>query len=167
MTNVEKKLIEDLMSNSVTKAEFLNRFPVNIQQNSDYLLSLLEKAFNDKNADDIEDILFVGFSFSLFTKEFTDILCALIVEEWHIKHEDIAMILQKLKDPRGIDCLYQTALANYEYLDYDDSYALAVKCIWALGDINTEYAREKLELLAQSDNSIIKENATNQLKRNH
>nr|WP_319396638.1 hypothetical protein [uncultured Desulfobacter sp.] len=167
MTNAEKKLIEELMSDTITKMEFRNRFPVDIQQNSDYILSNLEKAFNDKNADDIEDILFVGFSFSLFSNKFVNVLCDLIIEEWHYKHEDIAMILQELKDPQSIDNLYKTALSKYEYLDYDDSCALAVKCIWALGDINTDYAREKLKLLATSDNSIIKENAVRQLNRNH
>ena len=167
MTNEEKKLVEDLMKNSISKSEFLKLFQIDIKKDNDYLLSLLEKAYNENNADDIEDILFISFSFSLFSKIFVNILNKLIVEEWHYKHEDIARILQKLKDPKSVEYLYEATLSSYEYLDYDESYALAVKCIWALGDINNEFAIEKLKLLSKSDNTIIKENAINQLNRSH
>lgn len=51
------------------------------------------------------------------------------------------------------------------FLEFDEAFALAVKCIWALGDINTPESREKLRLLSQSDNEIIRDNAINQLNR--
>jgi hypothetical protein len=56
-------------------------------------------------------------------------------------------------------------LAKYAYLVFDDNYALAVKAIWALGDIGTEAAREKLKLLPQSEIEAISENAKYQLAR--
>jgi hypothetical protein len=76
------------------------------------------------------------------------------------------MLFQKLKSPQTIECLYKTALTQFDYLEFDEAFALAVKCIWALGDINTIEARQKLELLTQSENKIIKENAIQQLNRN-
>ncbi|WP_145973675.1 hypothetical protein [Phytobacter massiliensis] len=54
---------------------------------------------------------------------------------------------------------------KFDYLDFDDSYALAVKCIWALGDIATKESFEKLKLLSKSNNTVIKENACHQLKK--
>ena len=42
---------------------------------------------------------------------------------------------------------------------------IAAKCIWALGEIRTVEAKEKLKLLTQSNNKIIKENALMQLER--
>ena len=39
------------------------------------------------------------------------------------------------------------------------------KCCFALGDINTPKAKEKLELLLQSDEEMIREHAMEQLKR--
>lgn len=75
------------------------------------------------------------------------------------------MLLQRLKLPSSIEVLYETAIKEYEYLDYDEAHALAVKCIWALEDIGTEYAEQKLQLLLNSNISVIKENAQKQLDR--
>lgn len=94
------------------------------------------------------------------------ILIRLIQEPWHQMHEDIASTLQwDIPSPKAIEVLYKTALTKFDYLDFDEAYALAVKCIWALGDINTPESMEKLELLAESKNKIIRKNAKAQLKR--
>lgn len=61
---------------------------------------------------------------------------------------------------------YKTALTKFDYLDFDEAYALAVKCIWALGDINSEDSRRKLELLTEFQNEIIRDNAIKQLRLN-
>lgn len=86
-------------------------------------------------------------------------------EPWHHQHEDIATLLDFLKSPNSIECLYKITLTEFEYLSYDDSYALALKCIWALGNINTEESKQKLELLSKSENEIIRQNARKQLER--
>jgi hypothetical protein len=57
----------------------------------------------------------------------------------------------------------QRALTKHEYLAYDDSTALAVKCIWALHDIGTADAIEKLKLLADSAAGAIRQNACERL----
>lgn len=159
----EKDLIIDFALKKITKEDFLSTYSVNPAIEKQHVLQLLEKAYQEKNADDVDILLVLGFLFDVFSKDYIDILCKLIVEDWHYKHEDIALVLQKLKSPESIDALYKTALAKFEYLDYDDSYALARKCIHALGDMNTDYAKEKLKLLAASDIDIIKEKAEKQL----
>jgi hypothetical protein len=93
-------------------------------------------------------------------REFTKIFCELLKENWHDSHEDIIMILEELKDPDSIDCIYQTSL---NIPNYDDGRSLAKKCIWALAAINTSKANEKLILLSNSDDQIIKEAAKMQL----
>jgi hypothetical protein len=90
-------------------------------------------------------------------------LSKLLLEEWHYRHEDITTILQDLKSPKSSDALYDRALVKPVYMNYDESYSLARKCIHALGDINTEYSRDKLILLAASDIPIVKEKAEKQL----
>lgn len=89
----------------------------------------------------------------------------LILCGWHKQHENIAMILQRLKSPKSVDYLYTTINKKYSYLDYDDNYALAVKCIWALGDIGNKEAKEYLKKLLNSENEIIIDNARKQLER--
>ncbi len=154
----------DLVLKSITKEEFLKCYSVDVQKDSSHVLKLLQDAYHQKNCESVEHALLLGFSFE-FTQKYVPILCDLIVEDWHCQHENIARLLQELKDPSSINCLYKTALAEYKYLDYDDSYTLAIKCIWALGDINEEYSKEKIEQLALSDNQVIKKAAEKQLKR--
>lgn len=94
---------------------------------------------------------------------FVELLCLLLKERWHYQHENIVTMLQSIKSPNCIDTLYDTALAHFDNVAYMETYALARKCIHALGDINTEYAKEKLRLLAASSIPIIKEKAEKQL----
>ena len=149
------------------KEKFMMDFTVDVTVNPYYVVQLLENAYSEKNADDVEYSLSIGFMFNLFSKFYSDILCKLIEEDWHFSHENIASIFQELKLPETVDCLYKTVLKQFKYLEYDEFFALAVKCIWALGEIRTAEAKEKLKLLTQSNNKIIKENALMQLERIH
>ena len=63
------------------------------------------------------------------------------------------------------DTVYELATSNFEKYRWDDNFALVRKCCFALGDINTPKAKEKLELLLQSDEEMIREHAMEQLKR--
>lgn len=75
------------------------------------------------------------------------------------------MIFQKLKSPITIESLYKVAITQFDYLDYDESYALGVKCVWALGAINELESRKRLEALALVDNEIIRGCAIEQLDK--
>jgi hypothetical protein len=164
MTDEQRELILNLALKRISENEFLARFPVNPRIDTSYVVRALEEAMQDRNKHDVERAMMIGFHFG-FPKESADVLCRLILEDWHTQHENMAWEMQRLKDPRTVDCLYQTALARFPYLDYDDAHALAVKCLWALSDINTAEAREKLRLLTQSENKIIHENAVRLLNR--
>lgn len=164
MTKEEKKLILDFSLEKITENEFLEQYPLSLNEVKNYVKERLELAYSEANGEDVEYALLIGFNFDVFSDDFVDILCKIILERWHTKHEDIALILQKLKNPRSIDCLYQTALMKLDYLHYDDTYALARKCIHALGDINTNDSRNKLQLLASSSIPIIREKAEKQLR---
>lgn|SRR5512138_1520406 len=91
------------------------------------------------------------------------ILNQLLVEGWHQKHEDIALSLEKSHDPSSVEALYHAALSRYRYLDYDESYGLARKCIWALSKIGTVEADRRLRDLSQIENSVIAEYARKRL----
>jgi len=147
------------------KKEFMKNFTVDVTKKPEYVLQLLENAYDEKNATDVEHSLEIVNMFDLVSKEYSILLMKLLESDWHTAHENIVCILQKLKLPETIDCLYSTALKRLDYLEYDNFFALAVKCIWALGEINNQKAKEKLELLAKSSNKIIKENALMQLER--
>ncbi len=158
----EQKLILDLALKSITKKQFLLAYPVDVQEDHKYVTRTLKDAFARKDSDDVEYALLLGFSFC-FEEDVVPVLCDLIVQDWHYKHEDIARLLQDFGAPESIEYLYRVSLMELKYLEYDDSYALAVKCIWALGKINTSISREKLKLLALSENRVVKEASKRQL----
>lgn len=165
MNDNERKLILELGIERITEQEFLEKFTVNIKSNSDYVEELLNCAYNEKSSDDVDYALTVAYKFNLITEKYVDILCKLLESDWHYKHEDIARSLQKLKSEKAVDVLYKTALTKFEYLEYDNSYSLARKCMWALGDINTDKSIAKLKLLSESEDEEIKEYAVEQFNR--
>jgi hypothetical protein len=162
MTPEERQLVIDLALGRISEDDFLMRFPANPRKQPAYVKQALEDADRSRDAVDAECAMLLGFRFG-FPPDTGDILCKLLQADWHMQHENIASALQKLKDPQCVEALYETALKQFAYLDYDESYALAVKCIWALKAIDTPEAIEKLELLAQSDNPIISKNARRRL----
>lgn len=74
----------------------------------------------------------------------------LMGELWHTRHEDIARALQELKDSRAVSALESAALVDYPYLAFDENFALARKCTWALADIGTIEAKQALARLASN-----------------
>ncbi len=107
--------------------------------------------------------MLLGFQFG-FGAECAEVLCELILQDWHMQHENIAMVLQNLRLPGTVDCLYRAALVEFPYLDYDESYALGVKCLYALQAIGSDDAKAKLGLIAGGDNPVLAENAQRLLR---
>ena len=114
---------------------------------------LLGEAIKAMNADAVEDAL--GAAFALESATFVPLLVELLGLPWHRQHEDVARLLQFLKDPRAIDALFAAAFARHEYLAYDEFFGLARKCTWALADIGTPEAKAKLVALTQVENPLI------------
>jgi hypothetical protein len=115
----------------------------------EFVPSQLERARATRSSEDIQALLLVAFAFQL-SPGWAPTLAALIEEPWHRAHEDLASALQDLRDPSTAQALYNAACARHQYLDFDESHALACKCIWALHDIATPPARALLEQLSAS-----------------
>lgn len=88
-----------------------------------------------------------------------------LVMPWHTRHEDLASGLQKMRVPETVDALFAAATAQHPYLDYDEFFGLARKCTWALADIGTPLARQRLAELAANPNPTIAEYAQKRLDR--
>jgi hypothetical protein len=164
MTPQERQLILDLTIHGLSQEEFLRRFRPAAAHGTKLSLELLEEAYREKNPEDVEYALMVGFTFG-FSTEYLEILRRLSEADWHFKHEDVVTALGQLRDKRAVDSLYRSALKLHPYLDFDETRALAVKAIWALGQIPDISADVKLQLLAQSDEKILRNEALNQLRR--
>jgi hypothetical protein len=73
--------------------------------------------------------------------------------------------LQKWPTVDTVGALFRATQWIPKSLEYDDARALAVKAIWALGKIPGPEAEAKLETLARSENTILRQNAVEQLER--
>lgn len=166
MNNYNRSILELFYAKKINSNELMVMMEKGKPNMPKFIFDELTFAINIRSSDDIEDVILLLFIFPEVEREiFITPLCGLILQDWHYKHEDIATLFQDWKDPRTINALYETTNRPFTYLEYDDSYALAVKCIWALGDIATEGAFDKLKILSTSKNPVIKENACYQLKK--
>ena len=165
MSNLNTENIRMLMKKNISKDEFLAIEGMDENSIGESVYKELIEAMNHQLPIRVDNLLFLIFHFNLLDEKMDDILNQLLMCDWHMQHENIAMLLQRLKSPSSIEALYETAIKEYEYLEYDEAHALALKCIWALGDIGTELAKQKLQLLLNSNIPVIKENAQKQLNR--
>ena len=94
-----------------------------------------------------------------------DVFADAILLPWHHSHEDLASALQKTKYRPAVDALFKTALSRHDYLEYDEFFGLARKCTWALADIGTPEAVERLRDLARSQNALVAGYAQRRLDR--
>ena len=165
MTSQEKKLITDFNFGVLSKEEFLKKYPVDVVNDKDYILLSIAEANNKKSAEDLEFALFLILFNNdvIYRTGFDELICKLLKEDWHYKHEELVLILQKLRSPKCVDTLYEIVFKKFDYLSYDDTYSLGRKCIHALGDINNDEAKKKLELLSKSNVPILREKAEKQL----
>lgn len=157
--------INSLRKKTVSKEGLLQKLNISEENMCKYISEMLEVACVNEDSTLVSDAVYLIFLYKPPFDKIINSLNFLIRSGFHEKHEDIAMLLQEAKSPSSIDALYETACAKYDYLAYDEFYALAVKCIWALGDINELESREKLIILSKCENEIIKNNAIYQLNR--
>ncbi|MEU7795127.1 HEAT repeat domain-containing protein [Micromonospora tulbaghiae] len=127
-------------------------------------LDLLRGAIADRSADDLEAALIVCGAFGI-DAEHAPMLVDLVYDEWHQQHEVVVSMLGSQRGPAVVDALHHAASWVPRYLDYDESRALAVNAIWALGDMSDPRAGSKLKQLADANNEIVREAATHQLSR--
>lgn len=126
----------------------------------------LEEGYKSQSAEDLQCALITGFTFG-FGPEHTEILRQLVEVDWHHSHEDVVSALDELRTPDAVEALFRATQRIPKSLEYDDSRALAVKAVWALGKIPGTEAETKLKTLARSDNAILRKTAIEQLERRH
>ena len=135
MTQDEKNLILDLAMERLSEQDFLNRSSIDLHGDSAGLGQMLDDAQSRKDLAQLECILILFFRFG-GEEKYTFPLCQLLGEDWHIQHENIVMLLQKIRDPSSVECLYRAAIAHFAYLDYDrrlrigNKVNIRARCYW-------------------------------------
>jgi len=164
MSPEEQKLCHELRDRMISKGEFLRQFPRGTS-NGNLTRSILEEAIYAKNAEDLNCAMIIGFHFD-FDRSYAQLLCDLIETDWHYSHEDLVSAIEKLQITTCISALYHATQWVPEYLEYDDSRALAVKAIWALWKLRTEESMRMLENISLSKDRIVRDTAIMLLNKN-
>ena len=110
-------------------------------------------------------IIIIIRDYYLEDDSFNELLLELAYDKRHRQHEDLAFLLERKHSPKLINCVYDLAVMELDYTKEDEFFNIAGKCTYALGYTNTPKAKEKLELLAQNENELIREYAIKQLNR--
>lgn len=164
MTQKALDLVEYFINRKIGKEELLQKLSIELEfsLNENSCLQKLEAALNQHDSESIEVFLMVGFMIG-FTSQASVIMCKLIISPDHNSHEDIANFLKELADPKTADCLYKAAELQFAYLDYDETYQFARKCIKALFAIGDENSINKIRMLTKSKIPEIAEHANHEL----
>ena len=116
--------------------------------------------------DYFECALLIGFAFG-FTQKHLQLMLKILSGSWHSRHEDAVAALATLRDPMAVEALFAATQWVPDYLEFDDSRALASKAIWALGAIDAPEATDALLKLAESDDLFLSKCASEQVQRRH
>jgi len=146
-------------NNSNSFFDYVQGMPENGFRHTEELIDELSVAQDTRNAWLLEDLLSIAMRDGVDVR-FTDVLTRLIKAKWHDRQEDIVWLFEKIRDPASVEIIYEMAI---NIPGNDDGRGLAQKCIWVLGAINSKEAIEKLELLHNMNDPIIKEKARMEL----
>ncbi len=130
-----------------TKERFYDLSPAVLKMNA---IHQLRAAIDRKDSDAVEDALMLCYDHESGA-DYVGLLVQLLQADWHKRHEDVALELQRLRSPLAVSALRGTATRKFAYLEYDSSHALARKCTWALADMGTKEAQEMLMEIASCD----------------
>lgn len=157
------RLISDFFMKRISEPELLSGLGIAKEEAPSLAKDLLERAKAAQDPDAVENGVFIMYRFG-YDARFANILNALATEPWHKKHEDIVFALGKIKDPSSVPVLARTAVAAHPYLEDDEAFALGVKSIYALKNIQTPEAVKVLGDLARSGNEVLADAAKGRLK---
>ncbi|MEY8712549.1 hypothetical protein [Mangrovibacter phragmitis] len=163
MVKEKLELFRSLMRGSISYDSFIEEYEAKYGFLD--ICKELGSAKEGKDAKAIDVYLYLG---SLIQYEYScmDILNELLLSDWHNKHEDLVRIIENKKSKSSVDYLYNAIFMKLEYMDYDDDYVFATKCVRALSKIGGDAAMKKLKLLCASGNNIIKDRAMKEIKNN-
>lgn len=155
----------ELRDADISYEEFVRRTGLDPVGQPGFIEQALRDALLSQDAPTLSRVLSYCWHFKLLTPSCAQLLAALLLQPWHQEHEDLAHVLQGFRVPATADTLAQVALIKHDYLKYNNSNALARKCIWALADIGTPEARSHLEHLAYNSDRYVAVYAQRRLNR--
>ena len=162
MIEDKKTLILALMRKEINTEGFIRKY--NLSYGMVNICTDLRDARDRRDAEAVDLFLYLGSLLS-YDYKCIEVLNDLLIEPWHERHEEIVRILGFYRSETSVAYLYKAAISDFDYLEYDEDYVLADKCIRLLAKINSESSFSKLKDLSKSLNDSISKSAIKQLDR--
>lgn len=119
-----------------------------------------------KKAIEISDITIVDELFYLLeptSPDYLEILLSLLPKYWQTFHHDVLLELQRLKNIKAIDSVYNSIIEREHEFEKLKNTWFYHRAIWILADIGTIESKNKLLLLTNVENQGIKLSAQKRL----
>jgi hypothetical protein len=165
MKALEKQLLKKWQDAEITTEEFNAQFPIDIKNNSQYVIDAINKAIKSKKADELETVIHLIW-LTDNKKPFIDILNTLLINPNHRSHQVITKTIQSLKNPSSIKYIEHVLATKFDYLAYtcSESNVIAKWFSWALYSIGTQEAIDAIKKYAKSDDEGIRSEMLYRLK---
>ena len=165
MTELEKNAILDFVSSEITIDDFYKKMPQ--YKNEDFIVKKYNEIIFNKDSKILAYLRLIPLR---NIKLFESIYRKLLLEDWHIEHEDIVVFFQSYfnKNIENIYILLNALINIPTYLQEDEvtKYSYIKKIIYAIGAQPQPESLSALEDLAsETGDEKIKELALHQLKK--
>lgn len=136
-------------------ADFFGKPEIDIKK----IRFLFNEAVANNNELELDLMLMLIEHFDVSTK-LDDIIAPLLIQPWHHFHDRIASILANSRNENIIELLYLGALYQCDNLNYESDYReFGRKCIYALLNIGTYEAIEKIKSIYNNQDKTISKHA--------
>ena len=146
-----REILDEIEEQQIGLGDYLPRIPYHAFLYTNDLVAEIIAAYHQREPEILQDLLAIAARDGV-NDRYTEILCEIMKNEWFWINEEIAMLLEDIRDPASVDTLYTTAL---NIPPHDEVRALARKCIWALVAIGTREAKEKIRQLKAANDPVI------------
>ena len=165
MTELEKNAILDFVSSEITIDDFYKKMPQ--YKNEDFIVKKYNEIIFNKDSKILAYLRLIPLR---NIKLFESIYRKLLLEDWHIEHEDIVVFFQSYfnKNIENIYILLNALINIPTYLQEDEAtkYSYIKKIIYAIGAQPQPESLTALEKLAsETGDDKIKEFALHQLEK--
>ncbi len=162
MTEDQRDLVLRWMRQEISKEELLDAFEGKRDDADTCVVDALRAALAAKEARELWDALHLGNILG-FPEASIPIFFELIREDWHDRYDEISFVLQKMRFPSSVEGLYEAVLLKIPHCEDIGPEVFRNNCMWALYDIGTDEAKEKLQVLAKSEIESVREDAQEKL----
>jgi hypothetical protein len=166
MTENEELLLSELSGRILSEKNFIRNFPHDVVHDSSYIVDQISEAIKSDNSYRL-DLLMQLIWLCQDKSSLTPILNELLIYPHHYRHQEIARLLQKNKNPSTIPYVRKALDSGFNYLAYTGSNdrSIAKWFSWLLSDIGTSEAISVIKEYSRSQNEEIRQEMNYRLSK--